>query len=201
MRALNLYGQRFGEWLVIGKEEPYPGVGSRWRCRCSCGTEAVILGAALRSGRRSRCRGCRQVKHGDTAKGSTSPEYLAWAQAKSRCVNPKGKMYKHYGGRGITMCKEWQDSYSAFLGHIGRKPGPKFVLDRIENDKGYEPGNVRWATFRTSILNRRCSLCPPTWTKRAVGLRAKGLSWSEVSRRVGASRKQIQNWVKRSNNE
>lgn len=53
------------------------------------------------------------------------------------------------------MCQEWRDSYEAFLEHVGRRPGPSFSLDRIDNDRGYEPGNVRWADKRTQRLNAR----------------------------------------------
>lgn len=88
---------------------------------------------------------------------SRSPEYKAWYAAKHRCTNPNNKYWNHYGGRGIKMCPEWQENFAAFLAHIGPKPHPKLTLDRIDNDKGYEPGNVQWATMSHQHLNKRPS--------------------------------------------
>ncbi len=65
---------------------------------------------------------------------------------KRRCFNPKVREFRNYGGRGITVCGEWRESYAAFLDHVGRRPSPKHSLDRIDNEGDYEPGNVRWAT-------------------------------------------------------
>lgn len=63
--------------------------------------------------------------------------------------------YEHYGGRGITVCERWRESYPAFLADVGRKPSPQHSLDRIDNDGHYEPGNVRWATAKQQANNRR----------------------------------------------
>lgn len=85
---------------------------------------------------------------------SYTPEYSAWSGAKQRCTNPKLRQWKDYGGRGITMCAEWHASFKAFLDHIGPRPDG-MVLDRIDNDRGYEPGNVRWTDRITSADNQR----------------------------------------------
>ena len=75
-----------------------------------------------------------------------SREYTSWCQIIQRCTNPKTRAYERYGGAGITVCQEWRDSFRAFLEHIGPRPSPEHSVDRIDNDRGYEPGNVRWAT-------------------------------------------------------
>ena len=72
---------------------------------------------------------------------SATREYQAWKSAQKRCAQVPG-----YRDRGITMCDEWINSYDAFIAHVGPKPDPSMWLDRIDNDRGYEPGNVRWAT-------------------------------------------------------
>jgi len=72
-----------------------------------------------------------------------------------RCTNPNIRFYEDYGGRGITVCDRWLWSYEAFILDVGRKPSSKHTLDRVDNDRGYEPGNVRWATQSEQLRNRR----------------------------------------------
>ena len=81
--------------------------------------------------------------------------YARYKQIKQRTGNPNSKNYHNYGGRGITMCEEWRQSYTAFLAYMGEPPFPKATIERIDNDKGYEPGNVRWATYAEQIYNQR----------------------------------------------
>lgn len=91
-------------------------------------------------------------KHGEAHK---TPEWKIWVGIRKRCLNPKDLLYKWYGGRGISICPAWQESYSAFLDAVGRRPGSEFSLDRIDNERGYEPGNVRWATDIEQARNKR----------------------------------------------
>jgi hypothetical protein len=75
---------------------------------------------------------------------------------KTRCSNTKVYAYKNYGGRGSTLCEEWKD-FAVFHAAVGDPPSPAHTIDRIDNSKGYEPGNVRWATVAEQSLNtRRC---------------------------------------------
>ena len=89
-------------------------------------------------------------------KMTKTSEYKSWAQAKQRCFNPKCDAYPWYGGKGITMCKEWINDFEAFFSYIGKKPNG-YQIDRIDNSKGYEPGNVRWVSKRENIANRTIS--------------------------------------------
>jgi len=86
---------------------------------------------------------------------SYSSEYSAWKHAKLRCINPKDRNFKNYGGRGIKMYFGRLENFQAFIDHIGRKPSKKHWLERINNEKGYEPGNVCWSTPSENLLNRR----------------------------------------------
>ena len=72
-----------------------------------------------------------------------------------RCHNPNDKDYPRYGGRGITVCDRWRKGFTDFLDDMGLPPSDKHTLDRIDNSKGYEPSNVRWATASQQINNRR----------------------------------------------
>jgi len=83
------------------------------------------------------------------------PEYQIWQAIKKRCGNPKHRQFKDYGGRGIKMHPAWAASFPAFLEGVGRRPSPELTLDREDNDKGYEPGNMRWTTRDVQNLNQR----------------------------------------------
>ncbi len=82
-------------------------------------------------------------------------EYRAWYQMIYRCTNPKFPQWKDYGGRGISVCAEWRNSFTAFFEHVGPRPSPQHSFDRIDNDGNYEPGNVRWATRSQQNSNQR----------------------------------------------
>jgi hypothetical protein len=89
---------------------------------------------------------------------SSEKIYLAWQGMRSRCFKRYNKSYKYYGGRGITVCDEWNNSFQAFYDYVSQLPhfGEKgYSLDRIDNDGNYEPNNVRWATQKEQCNNRR----------------------------------------------
>lgn len=86
---------------------------------------------------------------------SRTPEYRAWQQIRLRCMDPKHAAYPSYGGRGITLAAEWVDDPAAFVAHVGARPSPKHEIDRVDNERGYEPGNLRWATRSENDRNRR----------------------------------------------
>jgi hypothetical protein len=74
---------------------------------------------------------------------------------KQRCLNPQHKDFANYGGRGISVCQEWIDSFEAFYSHVGPRPGPEYSLDREDNDRNYEPDNTRWVTREVRNQNQR----------------------------------------------
>ena len=92
------------------------------------------------------------MKHGHAIEGKRTTEHAAYTKAKGRCNNPNDAVYQYYGGRGIEFRFF---SFQQFLAHIGPKPDPALSLDRIDNDGHYEVGNVRWATKREQVRNRR----------------------------------------------
>lgn len=89
--------------------------------------------------------------HGQT----DGPEYRAWCHMLSRCYNPNVCNYRNYGGRGIGVHNDWRHSFENFYNHIGPRPSKKHTLERIENNTGYQPGNVKWATNLEQSQNRR----------------------------------------------
>jgi len=91
-------------------------------------------------------------RHGNSLRGKVSPEYHAYNSAKRRCKDSRREDFKNYGGRGIKFLFK---SFQEFLAAIGKKPSRKHMLDRIDNDGHYKPGNVRWSTRSESMKNRR----------------------------------------------
>lgn len=155
-------------WTVLGRADDLISSSgrhrSRWNCRCVCGvTKAVLeqsLVLALRSDQGgSRSCGClaRDVAmdHGHAQGGRPSPEYMCWLAAKKRCNNPTNASYATYGARGIHMCGSWSASFETFLKDVGRKPRPDWSLDRIDPDRGYEPGNCAWVPPIVQARNKR----------------------------------------------
>lgn len=97
------------------------------------------------------------LKHGHARWNGKSPEYRCWRHINIRCHNPNSKSYPRYGGRGITVCAQWRSDFSAFFAEMGPKPSPEHSIERVKNDKGYEPGNCIWATKTEQSRNRRSS--------------------------------------------
>lgn len=152
---LNLTGYVFGMLVAISQ------YGDKWLCKCLCGKSKLVAMRHLRSGGTKSC-GCFQqtsrIKHGDGVTGARPSEYTTWDGIKQRCFNKNSRAFPYYGGRGITMSKEWL-TYEGFLSYlldtIGRKPGPAYSIDRIDNNGNYEPGNIRWATKKQQMNNTR----------------------------------------------
>ena len=86
---------------------------------------------------------------------SKSPEYKVWSSMKNRCTNEKAEKYRIYGGRGISVCARWLESFSAFYEDMGGRPTGKHSIDRIDNSGGYEPDNCRWSTAKEQRANQR----------------------------------------------
>lgn len=96
----------------------------------------------------------RRTRHGHAADDKKSKLYRTWGSIKRRCFNPNTPHYHRYGGRGITMHPEWAADFAKFADEVGEPYADNLSLDRIDNTKGYEPGNVRWATHREQSNNR-----------------------------------------------
>lgn len=158
----NLAGKTFGKLTVIGLSSMEKKRRVLWECLCECGSIKAIRQDALVRNASKSC-GClhrditrRQfTKHEGAPTTNYKSEYNAWRGLIERCENPCHKAYKNYGGRGISVCKEWKHSFKLFFEHIGPKPSKDHSIDRIDNDKPYQPGNVKWSTWHEQASNKR----------------------------------------------
>jgi len=153
MKMVDMSGKKFGHLTAIrpirkNKHSTY------WLFKCDCGNDYIKNGWSVRRGIISSCS-CNQykvhIKHGM----SLSPEYRIWSAARERCFNKNSISYRNYGARGIRMCDEWKNSFISFISSVGKRPGPEYSIDRINNNGNYEPGNCRWATRSQQNLNKR----------------------------------------------
>jgi hypothetical protein len=155
---MNHAGEKFGRWTVLSRAQKSKAGQTRWLCRCSCGNECVVQGAALRNGQSRSC-GClkvettisRSTKHGHAPASGMSPTYNSWAAMIARCDNPKHAAFPYYGGQGISVCERWYQ-FENFLADMGEKPNGTSI-DRKRTNGNYELGNCRWATSDEQMTN------------------------------------------------
>ena len=148
-------GREFGRWVVVEKLD----YKQKYTCRCSCGEEQNIRVYDLLKGKTSMCRVC----SAENAKSpgipvSSTTEYNTWIHINQRCHNPSNKDYKNYGGRGIQVYPLWRESYEAFVMYMGNKPAPHYTIERLDVNKGYEPGNVSWIPRNAQARNKRTNV-------------------------------------------
>jgi hypothetical protein len=215
-------GKRFGRLTVIMRAEDAVNKNGkrvvRYLCQCDCGNQKVIRKVHLTSGSIISC-GCYHKerlgnirrKHGYSHKERL---YSVWLDMKERCRNPKNLHFKSYGGRGIKVCKEWDENYECFrkwayengykeeIRESGRN---NLTIDRIEVNGNYEPKNCRFISNKENCLNKRntmsdeeryciCPICGKTFTQR------KRNGQQTCSKKCGHLIKQIHFPIERNKN-
>ena len=182
---------RFGRLTVISEAEPYHNAksGRDYRmalCRCDCGKEKRISPSKLVHGVIVSC-GCyaaEQARENKRTHGLTgSPEWMSWTSMKSRCLNQNAQGYENYGGRGITVCDRWRDSFEAFYEDMGPRPSLGHSIERNDTNGHYEPRNCRWATSLEQGANKR--------NNQIVELRGEKMTLAEACRQSPLSRNSI----------
>lgn len=178
--VINLVGQRFGRLVVVSLKLPRKPGNAIWICICDCGITKEANSGELRSKRIMSC-GCLQAEScGDRFRthGESSPEtveYRAYRSMICRCLDKNFHAYDQYGGRGITICDRWLESYDNFLIDVGRRPVKTYSIDRIDGNGPYCPENVRWASKQGQSANRK--LRKKNSQSRFKGVFVSGKRW------------------------
>ena len=161
--AEDLTGRRFNHLTVISRFHENSKTHARWLCRCDCGNETVVTSDHLKSGNTTSCgcAGYSNLCNNETHGMSGTKIYKVWRNMIQRCENPNTESYKNYGGRGISVCKEWRDDFTAFYnwavssGYDPDAPFGKCTIDRIDVNGNYEPSNCRWVDMVVQRHNQR----------------------------------------------
>lgn len=148
MKTIDMAGTTVNGVMVLAKAESIKGKAS-WLCRCACGSDFNAIGTALRLGKTKGCVPCSKLRAREAATKHGlvgTREYNSYNAMKSRCLNPSDKRYLRYGGRGISICDRWLESFTNFIEDMGMQPSRNHSIERVDRDKGYAPGNCIWAT-------------------------------------------------------
>lgn len=158
----DITGRTFGRLRVVQFARCDQHGNSWWECECSCGNRRATTGTRLRHGHTQSC-GClrnertraAKTTHGLSSGINRAKEYGVWVSIKVRIYNPRSKYYDKYGGRGISMCPQWRESFTSFLRDMGPRPSDRHSIERVDVNGDYCPSNCVWALPVTQQNNRR----------------------------------------------
>ena len=180
-RFKDLSGKVFSRLTVI-ERAPTDGRRIKWLCRCSCGKQVIITGENLVSGHTKSC-GCLKRDKQTTHGMSSTPEWNAWVNMRARCTDRTHPKYHRYGGRGISVCPEWVESFVNFFTDMGYRPSKEHSLDRINNNGNYNKSNCKWSTRKEQQQNMSTNRL--FYAVNPIGRRFAATCQAEFARKYG----------------
>ena len=165
-----------------------------WLVRCACGKHKKLTPREFLQNRSCGCTKSALCKAAATIHGASKTKlYGTWLRIRNRCYLKSDKAWKNYGGRGITVCKKWNNSFSAFAADMGPSYKTGLTIERVNNNKGYSPSNCAWIPLPAQARNRRST----RWLQSPWGT----LTAAECAGRLGINRgamcRRMQNWPKK----
>jgi hypothetical protein len=148
-----LIGKKFNHLTILKFDTPGLHGRTRFLCQCDCGNMTTVQWNNIQSNSIKSC-GCYHIQRSTVHGKCGTQVYRCWRNMKERCLNPNNTEYVNYGGRGITIYEPWIHSFEKWYSYVGEPPTAKHTLNRIDNNKGYEPGNVQWATQKEQANNK-----------------------------------------------
>jgi len=164
--------------------------------KCDCGNKTTVDYENFKAG---RCKSCGCLK-GESHKESRTRLYSIWQHMRGRCCNQKNRDYEYYGGRGITVCDEWDKSYIAFS-LWAKENGYKddLTIDRVDNNGNYEPSNCKWSTKQEQSRNKRNIVLDEKKVKRMRELKKMGLTPKELAKLFSLKLSTVENVIYNQN--
>ncbi len=187
-----MIGKRFGRLVVSSRAGSTAHGKKLWLCICDCGNQSHVTTGHLNSKTTVSC-GCWKKEmaasikfsHGQAKAGNETREYQLWKHMTGRCFNKNDKAFKHYGGRGITVCDRWL-AFENFYADMG-KVHDGFSIERLDVNGNYEPSNCKWIPKNRQATNRRSSVLTESDVREIRRLRSDGLIMKDIGSRFGAS--------------
>lgn len=160
-KYIDMVGRVYGRLTILERAGVSKQHQILYRCKCACGEELTAQGDNIRNGVTASCGCYRREVTGNRARthGKRNiPEYEVWAGIKDRCLNPRARAYRWYGGRGIKLCKRWRESFTNFYNDMGARPSKYHTIERCDNTKGYNPKNCKWLHRRFQARNKSTTI-------------------------------------------